>query len=152
MVNKKKSVLLTNAYTSPGNTINFSSNSNMVSLNFGSENILIPVTPSSGSVRVLGVWVNLDFNKRFINEQCLDIVTSACNMMKFKKLVDKQLIYIYNSVIIPQIDYQAQLTILSPATCEAITSKFRSLLKKKSSLVHQENFISTYLRNLTAGV
>ena len=38
-------------------------------------------------------------------------VLSMCNIIKRKPITDKQLLYLYNMVIIPRIEYRIQLTI-----------------------------------------
>ena len=51
--------------------------------------------------------------------------------MSKKKLTDKQLIYTFNVIIIPHIEYLTQLSHLSETLADWIIQLFRALLKKK---------------------
>ena len=57
-----------------------------------------------------------------------------CNIIKRKPITDKQLLYLYNMVIIPRIEYRTQLTILSKRDCDSIIAPFRQLYKNKIRL------------------
>ena len=54
--------------------------------------------------------------------------------MRHASLTDLQLLYIYNKVLIPQLEYRTQMTILSKANCDAISSVFIQLFKTKLTL------------------
>ncbi|CAB4432106.1 unnamed protein product [Rhizophagus irregularis] len=45
--------------------------------------------------------------------------------VKHKRITDKQLQYVFNALIIPTIEYRAQVTILNGRECECIISSFR---------------------------
>src|SRR6266487_1340949 len=125
-VNKSKSVLLTNAAKSDNNGLPV-----LIILKFGSESINItPVLPNT-SVRVLGVWINLKLEKSFVRSQVQNEVKKAVKVMKYKRLTDEHLLYIFNHVIISRIDYRMLLTVLSPNDLYKSNSPFRSLLKTK---------------------
>src|SRR5438128_12553535 len=49
-------------------------------------------------------------------------------------LTDLQLFYIYNKVLIPQLEYKIQMTILTKDNCDAISSIFIQLFKAKLNL------------------
>ena len=57
-----------------------------------------------------------------------------CNTLKRKLLTDKQLLYLYNMVIIPKLEYRTQLTFLSRRECDTIIKPFRKLFKQKLHL------------------
>ncbi|CAG8741442.1 5718_t:CDS:1, partial [Funneliformis caledonium] len=63
--------------------------------------------------RYLGVWISLQCNKMFTVNQVVQDVKSAIAILANKKLTDKQLIYTYNVVIIPHVEYRTQLVHLS---------------------------------------
>ena len=63
-----------------------------------------------------------------------DIIRSACNVMRFKRLTAEQLKYIWNTVICPRINFRAQLSVLSNSICNRLTSIFRVLFKQKLHL------------------
>ncbi|CAB4423740.1 unnamed protein product [Rhizophagus irregularis] len=51
--------------------------------------------------------------------------------IKHKRITDKQLQYVFNALIIPTIEYRAQVTILNDRECESIMSSFRRAFRKK---------------------
>jgi exonuclease III/ribonuclease HI len=125
-VNKSKSVLLTSVDThdeSFGTTI--------VTLRFGSDSISIEPLKYNESTRVLGVWFNLSFKRDFVKSQVSDIISKSCQIMRFKRLTDQQLLYIFNKVVCPQVSYRMQLTVFSANECNRLMAPFRSLLKNK---------------------
>ncbi|CAJ0885286.1 10999_t:CDS:2, partial [Entrophospora sp. SA101] len=107
---------------------------NEVDLNFGNEQIKIQPKKYSESIRILGIWMNLGKKRNFIIQQAKDEVIELCNIMKKKLITDKQLLYIYNTVIIPRIEYRTQLTFLIKKECDNISSPFRQLFKHKINL------------------
>ena len=128
MINKQKSELLVKI---PKNKNIYN---NEVDLNFGNEQIKIQPKKYSESIRILGIWMNLGKKRNFIIQQAKDEVLSLCNIMKKKFITDKQLLYIYNTVIIPRIEYRTQLTFLTKKECDNISSPFRQLFKHKIHL------------------
>ena len=63
--------------------------------------------------------------------------------MRWKRLTDKLLEYIFNRVVGPQIEYLTQLTIFTPAECRAICAPVRTLFKNKMGLaVSAPNYIT----------
>jgi hypothetical protein len=128
-VNKGKSVLLTNANIDNNDTDNDTS---VVTLNFGTEQIKIKPVRQDESVRVLGVWINLKLKKNFVLQQIKSEINSTCRIMKYKRLTDEHLLYVFNHVVIPRISYKMQLTVLSNVELDKCNAPFRALLKNKS--------------------
>ena len=64
--------------------------------------------------------------------------------MKFKRLTDDHLLYIFNKVICSNITYKSQFTVLGESNCEKLNASFRSLFKNK---VHLSSRILNYLMN-----
>lgn len=54
--------------------------------------------------------------------------------MRWKKLTANEYIYLWNSVVIPIIEYQLQCTILSDSLAEKLNCKIRNLIKSKCHL------------------
>jgi hypothetical protein len=54
-----------------------------------------------------------------------------CEILKHKKITDKQLLYLFNMVIISRIEYRTQITFLSKQDCDNIVVSFRKLFKHK---------------------
>src|SRR4051794_6615993 len=76
-------------------------------------------------------WINLAGHRKYVLQQARMEVLSMCNIIKRKPITDKQLLYLYNMVIIPRIEYRTQLTILSKRDCDSIIAPFRQLYKNK---------------------
>ncbi|RIA95310.1 hypothetical protein C1645_816927 [Glomus cerebriforme] len=108
--------------------------SSSVSLSFGSDSLYIIPVVKLQSVRILSIWVNLDFNCFFVKIQINDDIIHAVNVMKYKKLTDKHLVYIFNTVLYPKIEYRSQLMVLSKNECLAVTAPFRKLFNRKIHL------------------
>ena len=98
---------------------------------FGNETIQIHLAKQCESIRVLGVWFNLAKSRNFVIQQAKDEVICLCESIRRKKLTDKQLLYLYNMVIIQRIEYHTQLTFLSNNDCANIIIPFRKLLFKQ---------------------
>ncbi|CAB4442142.1 unnamed protein product [Rhizophagus irregularis] len=127
-VNKQKSELLLRIQHS-----NFNYNDN-IHLNFGNQQITIkPVHPSQ-SIRILGVWFNMNCSRRFIIDQIREEVHKLALCMKYKHLTDKQILYIYNSLIIPRVEYRSQITVLNKSESNSIIAPFRKIFKNKLHL------------------
>ncbi len=57
-----------------------------------------------------------------------------CNTLKYKKVTDKQLLYVFNAVVIPRLEYRSQLVFLSEDLCSTLMAPFRKLFKHKLNL------------------
>ena len=79
------------------------------------------------------------------------------NIMKYKKIIDNQIRYIYNVVFISRYKYKMMITILSKGDINTLTTKIRKLMRNKIEisntalniiLTHQEfyNLIDLYYR------
>ncbi|PKY52450.1 hypothetical protein RhiirA4_425285 [Rhizophagus irregularis] len=106
-----------------------------IDINFGSEIRKIKPIKAGESVRILGVWVNLDLNTKFVFNQCKDIIRNYNRIIRKKRVTDLQMKYIYNHVIIPRIEYKSQLTIWNHNQIEQLNKLCRSMFKQKTSLV-----------------
>jgi hypothetical protein len=125
-VNKQKSELLMHV---PGQPYN-----DEVSIEFGQETIRIRPARRGESIRLLGIWVNLNKDRKFVINQAKDEISNLCHRIKKKKLTDKQMLYLYNMVIVPLIEYRTQLTYLSKNECHTLVAPFRKLFKQKLRL------------------
>ena len=107
--------------------------------------------------RFLGVWIGETDNKHFVNKQIKDEIDRAYNIMKYKKIIDDQVRYIYNVVLVPRCEYKMMITILSRGDINMLTTKIRRLMRNKIGisntvpniiLTHREfyNLIDLYYR------
>lgn len=124
-VNKDKSILLTN-------NIEHEDSQGKINIQFGKETIYI--NNNKEPARLLGVWIYLKSNKQFVQEQAKNEVIKFCNIMRKKKATDKQMLYLWNMIIIPRIEYRTQITFLNKRECDSISSPFRKLFKYKLQL------------------
>jgi len=109
----------------------------------GSHNIIITPLKKSQSAKFLGVQISLHCNKPYVKFQVAHIVKRQCNIMRWKRLTDKLLEYIFNRVVSPQIEYLIPLTIFTPAECRAICAPVRTLFKNKMGLaISAPNYVT----------
>ncbi|CAB4406684.1 unnamed protein product [Rhizophagus irregularis] len=106
----------------------------IVEVNFGSPKRKVKPLTSKESVRILGVWINLDLKTNYVFNQCKDIIKKYNKTISFKQITDLQMKYIYNHVIIPRIDYKAQLLVWTSSQTEKLNSTCRYMFKRKASL------------------
>src|SRR5215216_2851665 len=102
-VNWEKSVLMIN---------NTKSNQPFTCNINGSLTTIHPL-PLNESTRYLGVWISLGRNKTFTINMLKGEIKNAITIMSKKKMTDKQLVYIFNTILTPRIKYRAQLTALT---------------------------------------
>ncbi|CAI2193037.1 6101_t:CDS:1, partial [Funneliformis geosporum] len=119
-INKNKSRLLSNALISP----------DTIQLKFGSS--FIHITPDLGSVHFLSVLINIFNSSSFVKKQTKDTISSFISILKSKPFTDKQLIYIFNSILMPTLEYHLQTTLLSYNECNTFSAPIRRLLKTNS--------------------
>ncbi|CAB4425103.1 unnamed protein product [Rhizophagus irregularis] len=100
-------------------------------IRFGSEYINIKPKEPNESIRILGVWFNVNDDKKFVLSQAKSEVKKLIDNIKHKRITDKQLQYVFNALIIPTIEYRAQVTILNDRECESIMSSFIRAFRKK---------------------
>ena len=90
------------------------------SINYGHDTYNITCKKDDEPVRYLGVWVSGRKNDKFIKHQCKEEINITANRLSKKKIMSQQVIYVFNAVIIPRIEYQTNLTILDEKTCEKL--------------------------------
>jgi hypothetical protein len=103
-----------------------------IQIKFGQQVIHIKPTPKNDSIRILGVWFNA-FNQRdFIVKQVSDeIKILTTNTLRRKVITDKQTVYIFNTFILPRIEYRSQVTILTQKECEKMMVPYNKMFKNK---------------------
>ncbi|GBB91567.1 hypothetical protein RclHR1_18940003 [Rhizophagus clarus] len=93
---------------------------------------IIPLSITS-SFRFLGVWFNIKGFHDFVKKQIAGECNSFATTLFPAKLSAKQVVYLYNSVLIPKLEYRMQVTHLSAADCYAASRSIRSLVKHKAN-------------------
>src|SRR6185369_10321798 len=119
-VNKKKSELL---------VINSPTPIPSTYIHFGKDNTKVYAKPINSSIRFLGVWINAKGSTSYVKTSVQNEIIRMESIMRHKFLSDKQILYIFNHVMIPRIEYQLQLTLLSENECKTLGAKCRKLFK-----------------------
>src|SRR5256885_9308421 len=97
------------------------------------ENKITNVNNAEGN-RYLGFYFRKD-NKRGIYIKAIkSIVDKACKIFNYKQLTDKQIIAVWNMVIIPRIEYQLQGIVLNRRECTKLMARINILVKRKANL------------------
>ncbi|GES85393.1 hypothetical protein GLOIN_2v1471201 [Rhizophagus clarus] len=78
---------------------------------------------------------DLRLSKVYIFNQCKNIITGYNKIIRNKQLTDKMMRYIYNTVIIPSIEYKSQHIILNDKQVLTCNTLACTLFKKKTNLV-----------------
>lgn len=100
--------------------------SQVVNLKFGNNNINIVPATKFAAIRILGVWFNAYNRKQHIIAQIKEEVKNCCDsFIARKRLTDKQMSYIFNVLIIPKIEYRAQLVVLTKKEADELIIPFR---------------------------
>src|SRR4051812_1588958 len=68
----------------------------------------------------------------FIRKQCKTEYQLFANKLRNKHLTIKQLVYLHNTVLLPNVEYRLMTTILSEEICNDISSPMRSVIKRSS--------------------
>src|SRR5438045_9150175 len=121
-VNKEKSKLI---------VINSSETKDNTNIIYGANSIKIQPLEKKDFTRFLGVWIGEADNKQFVKKQIKDEINKASNVMKYKKIIDDQIKYIYNTVLIPHCEYKMLITILSKEDINELITNIRRLLRNK---------------------
>jgi hypothetical protein len=89
---------------------------------------------SNFPVRSLGVFVTESGSKKFQKERMKKMVDYMATILRGKQITDKQVIYIFNVVIIPMLEYNLNDMTLTEKECNKIASGFIAIIKNKACL------------------
>ena len=72
-------------------------------------------------------------SKSYIIDQVKEEITKDYNYLWSKKVTDKQMLYIFNTVIVPKLEFKSQLTFISETMIHNITAPFQifTMLRSK---------------------
>src|ERR1044071_4805340 len=91
-INNDKAILLTN------NKLNARKECTLI---VNSASTVIKIKLINSTTRVLGVWISMSKSKSYIIDQVKEEITKYCNYFWSKKITNKQMLYIFNTIIIP---------------------------------------------------
>ncbi|GES75523.1 ribonuclease H-like domain-containing protein [Rhizophagus clarus] len=105
-----------------------------VTLKFGSNSIFIIPVFLRSSIRILGVHFDERNTFQSIIKRINDEINELQHKYTRKKITDKYMIYIFNSVIIPKIECWSQVKVLTKKFMDKVMNQFLSTFKKKLRL------------------
>ena len=103
---------------------------------YGKQEMRILKETMNKSLRFLGVWIAEKNNKNYIKKLIKKNIDTVYYMVKSKKLTAEQIIYIINAVLIPRIEYKANLSVFNENEVKMMTSKIRRLLRNKIGIIN----------------
>src|SRR5215204_428445 len=106
----------------------------VVNFVFHDKDIWLPPLSHKESTRYLGVWISLFDNTTFIKSQVSSEFKKVKHVLDKKRLTAKQIVAVFNSVIIPRIIYKTKLTFLPASFCNMMMASFRAFFKNKLRL------------------
>ncbi|GES99798.1 hypothetical protein GLOIN_2v1814043 [Rhizophagus clarus] len=102
-----------------------------INLSFGDKIITIVPKPPKENIRILGVYFNVarcpKYNLRLIRDEIINFTS----MIKKKDVTDKIIRYIFNSLIIPRIEYRSQVQVLTKDECNSFKALYMKTIKNK---------------------
>ena len=102
------------------------------------QSTLLPHEPED-AIRYLGIWVSEDGKKKEQLDKLTNNIIKMTNILKRKKLTDKQLRYIINHVIFPQTEYLLTDMILPNTVINKLNSAIKQCFKNS---VEFQSFLS----------
>ncbi|GBC08731.1 hypothetical protein RclHR1_08350001 [Rhizophagus clarus] len=132
--NHYKYVLISNSLllTTTSNVSPVKFNLSLSHLN-GVSSISVTSISITSSFWFLGVWFNIKGSRDFVKKQIAGKCNSFAATLRPAKLSAKQVVYLYNTVLIPKLEYRMQVTHLSDRNCYTATRLVRSLVKQKAN-------------------
>ena len=135
-INLTKSVLTTNSKSS----------SSILFINSTIQPIL-----ASQPFKFLGCWFTLNNKQSEQIKLIQDETFQLTSIASTKRITDKQIIYVINTVIIPTLEYRIHNIVLSRTICNNILSKYLTIAKHKSHLaksIPNSTMLNSYLYNI----
>ncbi|GBC05572.1 hypothetical protein RclHR1_00630019 [Rhizophagus clarus] len=132
--NHHKYVLISNSLplTTTSNVSPVEFNLSLSSLN-SIPSISVTLISITSSFQFLGVWFNIKGSRDFVKKQIAGKCNSFAATLRPAKLSAKQVVYLYNTVLIPKLEYCMQVIHLSDRDCYTATRLVRSLVKQKAN-------------------
>ncbi|CAB4420682.1 unnamed protein product [Rhizophagus irregularis] len=128
-INKEKSELMMRTTTEKRK---YSHNYNdKILIKFGREEINIKAKHPHEPMRILGVYFNIEHDGNYLMFKIKNEIDHLVNLMYKKKITDKHILYIFNRIIVPRVEYWSQVMALSKTQTEALIIPFRRMFKNK---------------------
>ncbi|CAB4415700.1 unnamed protein product [Rhizophagus irregularis] len=128
-INKEKSELMMRTTTEKHK---YSHNYNdKILIKFGREEINIKAKHPHEPMRILGVYFNIEHDGNYLMFKIKNEIDHLVNLMYKKKITDKHILYIFNRIIVPRVEYWSQVMALSKTQTEALIIPFRRMFKNK---------------------
>jgi exonuclease III/ribonuclease HI len=112
------------------------------------DRITVPLTTPSTPFRFLGVWFNLNHSYSPIINQIKSEYSRFNNIIRNKLLTPKQLTYLHNTVLLPKIEFRAQVIPINKSKWNTISSGFRKIFKSKAKLTASLPSAALYLNHI----
>jgi len=112
--------------------------------------LLNPILTSQ-PFKFLGCWFTLNNKQSEQTKLILNETFQLTNIASTKKITDKQITYIINTVILPTLEYKIHNIVLSHSICNKILSKYLTVVKHKSCLsksIPNSTMLNPYLYNI----
>src|SRR5437868_10655489 len=100
----------------------------------GEKKEIVQVKKVKEAIRHLGVWISEKGSKECNETVITREVARMCKVLVWKKASVSQLVYLNNSILLPNIEYRLQTSFLSKAACKRIQKPIWILIKNKLSL------------------
>lgn len=137
MINAQKSNLL---------VINPLSKCTQQQVNYRSETLTFD--NKSDPIRYLGIWISPNSSQRFQLKQIMNRVNFTFHRLSLSIITDKQLYYVVNSVLVPQILYLTTNLISSPTIIKKLDAKIKLLFKIKCKFKHSTPSAIIYSKSI----
>ncbi|CAB4418121.1 unnamed protein product [Rhizophagus irregularis] len=126
-INKQKSELLLRKNISRKKPLD-----DIVKIKFGEDIIEVKPTPRNSNSRFLGVWISAFNDNNHVIQQIKDEISAIIKNISCRKgITDKMMIYLFNMLIIPIIEYRSQLYVIEENMLDSLMAKFRSFFKNR---------------------
>jgi hypothetical protein len=123
---------------SPNTSINFSLPS---TINNPATSFALHSLGAIESFKFLGVWFNLKVSLKFVHHQISQEYKELSAIIRWKKLSLAQLTYIHNVILLPKIEYRAQVTYVFESLCKKFSSPFMIIFKNRLGFAHSAPLI-----------
>ncbi|PKB98244.1 hypothetical protein RhiirA5_465331 [Rhizophagus irregularis] len=126
-INKQKSELLLRKNINKKNPLD-----KKVRIIFGLDTIEVEPTTRDQSSRFLGVWINAYNDNKHVKQQIKNEIKAIIKNLSSKKgITDKMMIYLFNALIIPIVEYRSQLYVIEDVSLDKLMAPFRMFIKNK---------------------